>query len=160
VNTFERAHLAAQGYFELEMYEEAIRVLDRLSFEDQLRSEVLELRVVVQMKACRWKEALVASERLCAMAPDVPIGFIHAAFCLHELGCTREAKELLLEGPPSLVKEATYHYNLACYECVLGNLETAQAYLETSVSLDFKLREFAKEDPDLKPLHPAKKKKK
>jgi tetratricopeptide (TPR) repeat protein len=160
VNSFERAHLVAQGYFELEMLDDAIRVLDGLSFEDQLQSEALELRVVVQMKACRWKEALVASERLCAMAPDLPIGFIHAAFCLHELGCTQEAKDLLLEGPPALVKEATYHYNLACYECVLGNLDAAQAYLEASVSIDPKLRAFAKEDPDLKPLYPAKNKKK
>jgi predicted Zn-dependent protease len=149
----ERVHLAAQGYFELEMYTDAIKTLDTLSFEDQLHSEVLELRVVVEMKLCRWKRALVASEKLCAVAPDAAIGFIHAAFCLHELGRTREAREVLLEGPASLVNEATYHYNLACYECVLGNLDTARAYLDASVSLDGKLKEFAQEDPDLEPLH-------
>ncbi len=157
VTLLERTHLAAQGYFELEMFDDAIREIDSLPFEEQLRAEVIELRIVVQMKACRWKEALVASERLCAISPDAPLGFIHAAFCLHELGRTREAKEVLLEGPASLIQEATYHYNLACYECVLGNLETAQAYLEASVSLDTKLRDYAKVDPDLKPLHPAKK---
>ena len=151
----ERVHLAAQGYFELEMYAEAIKTLDTLSFEDQLHSEVLELRVVVEMKLGRWKRALVASEKLCAVASDAAIGFIHAAFCLHELGRTREAREVLLEGPASLVNEATYHYNLACYECVLGNLETARAYLDASVSLDAKLKEFAQEDPDLEPLHPT-----
>jgi len=136
------------------MPREAIRQLDSLSFEDQLRAEVLELRIVVEMKARRWRKALAASERLCAVSPDVPLGFIHTAFCLHELGRTRQAREVLLEGPPSLVKEATYHYNLACYECVLGNLETAKAYLETSVTLDAKLKNYAKEDPDLRPLYP------
>ena len=44
-------------------------------------------------------------------------------------------------------------YNLACYECVLGNLESAQAHLETSFALDKKFRSFAKTDPDLKLLN-------
>ncbi len=149
---YERIHLAAQGYFELGMLEEALHQLNSLSPGEQLRPEALELRVLVQMKASRWREALTASERLCALAPQAPIGFIHAAFCLHELGRTREARDLLLEGPPSLASEATYHYNLACYECALGNLETARAYLQTSISLDAKLRAYARVDPDLRPL--------
>jgi len=52
-----------------------------------------------------------------------------------------------------LVNDATYHYNLACYECALGNLETARAYLKASLTMDKNLREYAKSDPDLKPLH-------
>jgi len=115
---------------------------------------VLEMRVLILMKGSRWRDALKVSKQLCAAAPAAPTGFIHAAFCLHELGCTREARELLLEGPAALVKEPTYHYNLACYECVLGNLDVAKAYLEASISMDEKLRAFAKGDPDLKPLHP------
>lgn len=154
VTPFERTLLAAQGYFELEMHTDALKELDTLPFPDQLRAEVLELRVLVLMKACRWKEALLASEKLCAVAPEASIGYIHAAFCLHELGRTREAKDVLLEGPSCIVNEATYHYNLACYECVLGNIETARAYFDTSVSMDKNLRDYAKEDPDLKPLDP------
>ena len=145
--------LAAQGYFELEMHGEAIKELDKLPLADQLRPDVLEMRVLILMKDHLWKEALSASEKLCAVAPQDPIGFIHAAFCLHEMGHTREAKELLLEGPASLVNDATYHYNLACYECALGNLDTARAYLKASLSMDEKLREFAETDPDLKSLH-------
>lgn len=151
---FERTLLAAQGYFELEMLADSISELDTLAFTDQLRAEVLELRVLVLMKGGRWNEALRACEKLCAVVPEASIGYIHAAFCLHELGRTLEAKEVLLEGPPEIVNEATYHYNLACYECALGNLDTARAYLDTSVSMDEKLREYAKADPDLKPLNP------
>lgn len=155
VTPFERTYLAAQGYFELDMLIDAIRELDTLPFPDQLRPEVLELRVTILMKAEKWRQALRAAEKLCAVAPDCNTGYIHAAFCLHEMGRTREAKEVLLDGPPGIVNEATYHYNLACYECVLGNMEAAKAYLETSVSMDNKFREFAKEDPDLKPLYAA-----
>lgn len=135
------------------MLTDAIKELDSLPFHDQLRADVLELRVTILMKAEKWRHALRASEKLCAVAADSTIGFIHAAFCLHELGRTKEAKEVLLEGPPQIVKEATYHYNLACYECVLGNLDTARAYLDASVSMDEKFRDYAKEDPDLKPLY-------
>ena len=148
----ERIILAAQGYFELEMNREALAELEKLPLPDQLRPDVLEMRVLILMKQERWREALGASETLCAVMPEAPVGFIHAAYCLHELGKTRQAKELLLEGPASLVNDPTYHYNLACYECALGNLETARAYLDASLSMDGKLREFAKTDPDLKPL--------
>ncbi|MCX6966757.1 MAG: hypothetical protein NTZ46_03090 [Verrucomicrobia bacterium] len=145
--------LAAQGYFELEMHGDAIAELDKLPLDEQIRPDVLEMRVLILMKDNLWREAFLASEKLCAVAPEVPIGFIHAAYCLHEMGRTREAKEWLLEGPAALVNEATYHYNLACYECVLGHFEVARAYLQASLSLDEKLRDFAATDPDLKPLH-------
>ena len=148
----ERTFLAAQGYFELDMLVESLEEMDSLPFQAQLRADVLELRVLVLMKAERWKEAAASSETLCAVAPEVPMGFIHTAFCLHELGKTKEAKEVLLEGPAGLIKEATYHYNLACYECVLGNLEAARAYLQTSIVMDGRFEDYSKTDPDLKLL--------
>jgi len=144
--------LAAQGYYELEMHKEALAELDRLPLSEQILPEVLEMRVLILMKDHHWKEALDASEKLCAMVPEEPSGFIHAAYCLHEMGKTRQAKELLLEGPAALATDPTYHYNLACYECALGNIETARAYLKASVSMDQELREFAQSDPDLKAL--------
>jgi predicted Zn-dependent protease len=153
VNPFERTILAAQGYYDLQMPEDAIAELDTLPLSAQLRADVLEMRVVILIKAQRWCEALDTSEKLCAVAPDSPTGFIHLAFSMHELGRTRQAKEVLLDGPTSLAREPTFHYNMACYECALGNIEVAKAYLDASLSMDKKLRAYAKEDPDLKPLN-------
>lgn len=154
VTPFQRTLLAAQGYFELKMYREAIRELNTLDPKEQLQEEVLETRLQILMKANRWRQAARVGETYCALFPNIASGFIHTAFCLHELGRTRAAKNVLLEGPAALVKEATYHYNLACYECVLGNLEAARAHLETSLSMDQELKTCAREDPDLKPLFP------
>ena len=69
------------------------------------------------------------------------------------MGRTIEAKQLLIEGPSSLLREPTYHYNLGCYDAMLGNLDEAARHLETSFRMDTKFREIAKYDPDLKAVH-------
>jgi predicted Zn-dependent protease len=149
----ERTILAAQGYSELSMFDDALAELDSLPPETAGHVVVMELRAVILMQARRWKPALETSRALCVMQPQQTGGFIHAAFCLHEMGRTDEARQVLLGGPASLHAEPTYHYNLACYECVLGHLDLARMHLEKSIELDKKYREFARRDPDLAPLH-------
>jgi hypothetical protein len=83
------------------------------------------------------------------MYPSDSCGYIHAAFCLHELGRTLEAKQTLLTGPSGLLDEPVYYYNLACYDTVLGNLQQAKVYLQASFRLDKSFRELANSDPDL-----------
>lgn len=148
--SIERTLMAAQGYIELEMPVEALHELDSLSEKDQEREEVFQLRLFVLMRGRLWEPALGVCMRLREVHPDCLTGYIHGAFCLHELGRTAEAKALLLTGPPSLSKEATYHYNLGCYDAVLGNRDEAHEHLKTSFAMDKKFREIAKYDPDLK----------
>ena len=148
----ERTLLAAQGYRELGMVDDALAELDKLPAELEEHATVLELRLVILMQVRRWSQALKVSRDLCKIEPEKTIGYIHAAFCLHELGETAEARDTLLGGPTALHTEPTYHYNLACYECHLGNLDLAQAHLDRSFQLDKKFREFARTDPDLDPL--------
>jgi predicted Zn-dependent protease len=149
---YQRLLIAAQGYSELGLPELALDELRLVPPDMQHEPMVVETRLSVLMQARRFKDALPFGQELCRVAPDKTAGFIHAAFCLHELGNTREARELLLSGPPGLKAEATYHYNLACYEAVLGNLVQAQAHLGVSFAMDKKLREHASNDPDLKEL--------
>jgi predicted Zn-dependent protease len=149
---YERSIRAAQGYWELGMCEDALLELDTIPGMVQDRPDVLEMRLVVLMHIQRWHDALNVSRRLIEVMPRAAAGFIHQAFCLHELGETTQARKTLLEGPESLLKEPTYHYNLACYECILGNLEAARRHLEASVMMDSRFREFALKDPDLKAL--------
>ncbi|MGC1479271.1 MAG: hypothetical protein WA771_02105 [Chthoniobacterales bacterium] len=146
----ERNLLAAQGYVELEMTEEALAELDGVPAESRETQEVLQTRLFVLMRARRWGGALEVSQRLYEIFPDQTTGYIHGAFCLHELDRTGEAKALLLRGPASLLREATYYYNMGCYDAVLGNIEDAQHSLEISFRMDDKFRQIAKLDPDLK----------
>jgi predicted Zn-dependent protease len=140
---------AAQGYLELGMADEALAELQRVPAEDRTHNDVEQLRVYILMRARRWTEALQASESLRKERPDLSLGYIHGAFCLHEMGRTGEAMALLQEGPASLLREPVYFYNLGCYHAVLGNPEEAQTYLQMSFNMDGKFREIARYDPDL-----------
>lgn len=149
---FERSLLAAQGYLELDMISEALAELDALPAEFQEQEEVLQLKLFIFMRDRQWERALELCERMCMIFPKSTVGYIHGAFCLHELGKTAEAKSFLLKGPPNLAKEATYFYNLGCYDAVLGNREEATRNLHKSFQMDKKFRDIAKYDPDLKDI--------
>lgn len=134
------------------MFEDALAELDALDPVSQHRPEILEMRTLILMRLKRWKPALDCSRQLCLAAPGNGAGFVHTAFCLHELGHTEEAKTALLAGESALENEPVFFYNLACYECALGEIQPAREHLERSFALDKKYREFAKADPDLAPL--------
>jgi predicted Zn-dependent protease len=149
----QKALTACQGYMELGMPGEALKELQTLPVELAERPAVLEMQVVILIRAKRWRAALQASRKLCRLHPLLAAGFIHAAFCQHELGKTEAARKTLLTGPRSLEKEGTYFYNLACYDAVLGDLEAARRHLARSIRLDKRFREFARNDRDLAALH-------
>jgi len=146
---FERRISAAQGYTELGMLDDAIAELDAIEPRLQGGSAVIEMRLLILMRAKRWKEALPLGYQLCQLHPDATAGFVHAAFCLHEMGRTVEARETLLSGPPAMQREPTYFYNLACYDVALGNTEEALRNVERSFQMDNRYRDFAMVDPDL-----------
>ncbi len=145
---------AACGYAELGMTRESVGELNAIDRVFQNRPEVLQLRLHHLMRDKRWAQALRISQRLCRAAPDCSAGFLHAGFCLHELGKTAQAKAMLLRGPAALLKEPIYYYNMGCYEALLGNVIDARINLETSFKMDATFRELAKKDPDLKAVQP------
>jgi tetratricopeptide (TPR) repeat protein len=150
---FEWRFRAACGYAELDMPRESLAELNAIDCAYQDRPEVLQLRLHHLMRKRSWSRALVVSRKLCRVAPQYSAGFLHAGFCLHELGKTAQAKEFLLKGPAALLKEPIYYYNMGCYEALLGNAKGAQINLQTSFALDESFRELAKRDPDLQSVH-------
>lgn len=140
---------AAEGYGELGMFEEALAELAALPAHYQGELRVLQTRMFLLLQFKQFRKALEVSREICHSHPELPIGFIHAAFCLHELGQTLEARDVLISGPAALLEEGTYYYNLACYNAVLGEMQQARAYLKTSFKMNKKFREIAEHDPDL-----------
>ena len=150
---FQRQVQAACGYAELGMFRESLGELDAIEPRLQNRPEVLQLRLHHLMRNKRWLQALRVSQALCRVAPDCGTGFLHAGFCLHQLGKTAEAKKLLITGPVALLKEPIYYYNMGCYEALLGNVHGAHENLQISFKMDASFRDLAKKDPDLTALH-------
>jgi Flp pilus assembly protein TadD len=144
---------AACGYAELGMLRESVAELDAIASSLQNRPEVLQLRLHHLMQRKRWTHALQVSRVLCRVAPHCGTGFLHAGFCLHQLGKTAAAKKLLITGPAALLKEPIYYYNMGCYEALLGNVNGAEEHLRISFRMDASFRALAKKDPDLKALH-------
>jgi len=135
--TFEQQIRAAEGYAELGMPAEALAHLNEIAAEDQNRPEALRMRIQIVLQIRDWRAALELSLRMCELFPA------------ESYGQTAQAKEKLLGGPPSLLDEPIYYYNLGCYEAVLGNLDQAKAYLRASFRLNKSFRDVAQQDPDL-----------
>ena len=143
---------AAQGYIELGLHAEASAELSALPVSAHARVEVIELNVLCLMAEKRWEDAFALAARLCEQEPAEPGGFIHAAFCLHELGRTAEALDFLGRGPAALRTKPVYYYNMGCYHAKLGQMDKALRYLKQAFEMDESLRRYARKDPDLAAL--------
>jgi predicted Zn-dependent protease len=147
--------MAAQGYVELGMLEQAHAELDRLRAATQDKPEFLECRLFLYMQEKEWAKCVDVCQKLRHSAPLAATGYLQGAYCLHELGRTDEAREVLLTGPDELRAHSLFYYNLACYEAVLGEAEQARRHLRRAFEMEPDLRETAQEDRDLRSLRDA-----
>ena len=141
---------AAVGYFELGMLAETWEELRTLV--DSGRGEcpgAVKLRTLLFLREKRWQAALEEAEHLCICDRGSTEGYIHAAYCLHEMGRTADARRLLEEGPGTLETEPLYHYNLACYQVLTGEPLLAMDHLHDAFEMDPELRKTAEKDDDL-----------
>lgn len=148
-----RPLMAAVGWLELGLPDEALMEIAGLPNHQQMRREVLELKLLAQMTGQSWNLASDTARLLCLKDPEEPLFFLRAAYCLHETGDTLAACNWLLRGPKSLMDMAVFHYNLACYLWTLGEERRARSHLRTAVRMDRSLLDSAKEDRDLDGMH-------
>ena len=76
-----------------------------------------------------WDAALKVARQVVSVAPENMFGHVNAAYALHSIRRTAEAKELLLSVVELFPKEYIICYNLACYCCQLGDLRGANEWL-------------------------------
>ena len=69
---------------------------------------------------------------------------------------TTEARDILLGIMVCFAVRALMQYNIACYECQLGNLNQAREHLDAAFALSggLYLRPRSLDEPDLAPLWP------
>ena len=141
-----------QGYYELGMMEDAWNELEEIERDFARTSHVVRMRTLLLLRVEKWEEALELSKELRDMEPEGTAGYIHGAFCLHEMKRTDEALQMLHNAPEAIKKEAIYFYNLGCYQAAIGQVEDARKCLSKSFDLDKALVAVASKDPDLEIL--------
>ncbi len=143
----------ALGYIALGLLPAAEAELTAVSAHDQSTPAVLGAWVELHLANHGWAQTIAAARQLVDLAPAEEHGWIAWAYALRELQRTAEAREVLLRAEPLHgVRCALLHFNLACYECLLGDLAEARRRLDQAIALDSSYVVVAAADPDLQAL--------
>jgi tetratricopeptide (TPR) repeat protein len=148
----ERHLNAAQGYAMLQMYSDAEEELRQLSRGLDAVPEVLIARLLVYQGLKKWEGLRSIALQLMALQPGNSQWPISLAYATRRCDSIEVARNILVVAQKKHPNEAIIPYNIACYDCQLGNLESAKGYLEHAIQLSPKIKPMAMEDEDLKPL--------
>ena len=143
---------AAVGYCELGLFSEANEQVEKIGPLKRITPAVLALRIDIYRGLEKWELMQAASEVLHELEPHELQFVISYAYATRRAESIIAAKNILISSLAKFPHEAIIYYNLACYDCQLGLLESAKSYLKRACELDSKWRLQALEDEDLKPL--------
>lgn len=152
VTDWQRRLLEASGYLDLGMLEDCAVALDRIPTADKAHPEVLHLRVSLHIAQKAWNPGMELARHLVTVQPDDAWSWIRLAYCTRRAESVENAEEILLRAQAAHPEEAMIRYNLACYACVSGKMDTAVERLREAIILHEGIRQLAVEDEDLRPL--------
>jgi Flp pilus assembly protein TadD len=150
--TWQRHVIAASGYSELGMFDDAALALEEIESEDKTRKEVLGARVDLYMAAKKWDMAAAVASHLVKVEPEEAGWWINLAYAIRRCESIEKAETILLRGRELHHDNALIEFNLACYASVTGRFEEARDLLRRAIELDEEIRRLALDDDDLRPL--------
>ncbi len=143
---------AAEGYLTLGLFAEAEASLALLSAAAQASPEVLMVQVQLYQTTRQWAGLQAAAAQLVTLEPFDPQWVISLAFATRRATSIPDAKLILEAAIGTFPDEPLIPYNLACYECQLGDVPAAKKLLERALRMQPKMGPMALEDSDLEPL--------
>jgi len=147
---------AALGWLELGNWREAAAELEGVAPALSQHPAVLRMRYEIHAQAGNWDLASQDALTLAKAVPDEPASWTKLAYATRRKsgGGIPSAKAILACARQRFPSEALIAYNLACYECQLGNMAQARALLRESFQLGKPavFKEMSLSDPDLEPL--------
>lgn len=150
----EQRHItAANGFLDLGMPLDADEELDRIDPFCRHLPEVLEVRCRIYLTLKRWELFQTVAVRLYTHDPDNVQSVVWLALANRRMGATEAAKALLLgvlNAMETTPEDAALHYELACCECLLGEIENAKVRLQHACKLDATFRAAALDEEDLR----------
>jgi tetratricopeptide (TPR) repeat protein len=149
---FQRRLLAASGFAELSLFQEAVQELEELPESSKELPTVLVVWLEVYQRWQKWSEAESVATRLLEMDPEEPCWPIALAYATRRCRGLVFASEVLLQAGEKFPDCGTIQFNLACYAAQLGQLDEARQHLWRAIQLDKGFAAMAKIDPDLDPI--------
>jgi tetratricopeptide (TPR) repeat protein len=144
--------LAATGYAELEMFQEAVTELEDIAAPANQSVPVLAIWLNIYQSWSKWTEAIAVANNLIEQAPDQSAWYVSLAYATRRASGLRLAREILLQAAARFPDCAIIQFNLGCYEAQLGAIKQARSYVERAIALDSSFLLLADQDPDLEPL--------
>ena len=117
-------------------------------------TEVLAVRVKIYSALKKWELMQTMAKRLALIEPDGPQWTVSWTYATRRADSIDAARLILLEAVERIPTAAILHYNLACHECLLGDVEVAKARLQHACKLEPRYRVKALEDEDLETIVP------
>lgn len=143
---------AAIGYAELGMFDEANAELECIDAFNRAAPEVLRVRVATYHGLKKWDALQTVAARLVEHEPTNVQWLVSLAYATRRAVSIGAACNILLAAETQFPNEAIIAFNLGCYYCQLGELETAKDYLRRAFAIDANWRAAALDDKDLEPL--------
>jgi len=114
--------------------------------------EVLVVRLSIYQEMKNWDLMQTVARNLADLAPDDAGVLINLAYATRRMESIEAARVILICALGKHPNHPTIHYNLACYDCQLGDLESSKQFLDHALILDPGFRAMALKDKDLEPL--------
>ena len=142
----------ADGFMDLKMYSRARETLEAIpeQAQDSLPFRLHRLRLAMEEQT--WQDARRLAQALRNDLPGQPFLWIQFAYATRRCRSLDEAKAILLEAVSAFPEDALVPSNLSWYDCRLGELAEARAYLQNAITREPSFRALAMEDEDLEPL--------
>ncbi len=142
----------AEGYLLLGLKTEAAEALSEITQPERDATPVLIMALAVHTDCADWANAARVGAIVCGREPQEAGHWIQWAYATRRHSGILDARTILMHGLGLHPREPMLHFNLACYEAQLGNLDYARAFLETACGLDEAFAKLAQTDDDLAPL--------
>ncbi len=153
---FQRRLIAASGYSDLGLFQEAVEELESLPAGLEHEEPILVVWLQLYQNWEKWTEASSVARKLMEIRPENSNWAVALAYATRRTQGILAAREILTDAIGRFPSCAVIHFNLACYAAQRGLLEEATVRLKNAIDLDPHFNALAKTDPDLEPLRQRK----
>lgn len=136
---------------------EANEELEQIDADQRSHTEVLALRVKIYGALKKWELMETVAKRLARIEPENVQSTVSWAYAARRADSIEAARIILVNAVKRHPDVAVFHYNLACYECQLGNLDEAKSRLKRAFELEPSFKLKALDDEDLAVISASKK---